>query len=181
MYSTFTSAPDEPGMSSAIFLRFMPLVKFIFLEWIFRMSNLACEKQSQLSRNCDVNSTCKYILKTCSVCIHKSTGPVRGCTFFRKKKKKTGKTLTRSKVTTNKVFAVSPPHWVVETQSSCQYVLVAKELNPRCLSGLLPWQLWYSWLLQTHQADLTIPTWSFELHCHLVMKNNSLQTHWVTY
>ena len=39
---TLTSAPDEPGISSAIFLRLIPLVKFIFLEWIFRISNLAC-------------------------------------------------------------------------------------------------------------------------------------------
>ena len=37
----FTSAPEAPGIISAIFLRFMPLVRFIFLEWILRMSRRA--------------------------------------------------------------------------------------------------------------------------------------------
>uniref|UniRef100_A0A8D8UVF9 Uncharacterized protein n=1 Tax=Cacopsylla melanoneura TaxID=428564 RepID=A0A8D8UVF9_9HEMI len=36
-----TSAPEAPGMSSAIFLRLIPLVRFIFLEWILRISSLA--------------------------------------------------------------------------------------------------------------------------------------------
>lgn len=39
---TLTSAPEAPGISSAIFLRLMPRVRFIFLEWIFRMSRRAC-------------------------------------------------------------------------------------------------------------------------------------------
>lgn len=39
---TLTSAPEAPGISSAIFLRLMPRVRFIFLEWIFRMSKRAC-------------------------------------------------------------------------------------------------------------------------------------------
>lgn len=38
---TFTSAPEAPGISSAIFLRLIPLVKFIFREWIFKMSSRA--------------------------------------------------------------------------------------------------------------------------------------------
>lgn len=38
---TFTSAPDAPGMSSAIFLRLIPRVRFIFREWIFKMSSRA--------------------------------------------------------------------------------------------------------------------------------------------
>lgn len=38
---TLTSAPEAPGISSAIFLRLMPRVRFIFLEWIFRMSRRA--------------------------------------------------------------------------------------------------------------------------------------------
>lgn len=67
-YSTFTSAPDEPGMSSAIFLRFMPLVKFIFLEWIFRMSNLACEARSNQWKL----QWCKFYICICSI-IHVHT------------------------------------------------------------------------------------------------------------
>lgn len=38
---TFTSAPDAPGISSAIFRRLMPRVRFIFREWILRMSRRA--------------------------------------------------------------------------------------------------------------------------------------------
>lgn len=38
---TLTSAPEAPGISSAIFLRLMPRVRFIFLEWIFKMSRRA--------------------------------------------------------------------------------------------------------------------------------------------
>lgn len=38
---TFTSAPEAPGISSAIFRRLMPRVRFIFREWILRMSRRA--------------------------------------------------------------------------------------------------------------------------------------------
>jgi hypothetical protein len=40
-YFTLTSAPLAPGINSAIFLKLIPLVRFIFLEWILRMSSLA--------------------------------------------------------------------------------------------------------------------------------------------
>lgn len=43
---TFTSAPDAPGISSAIFRRLMPRVRFIFREWILRMSRRAWRKGS---------------------------------------------------------------------------------------------------------------------------------------
>ncbi len=38
---TLTSAPEAPGIISAIFLKLIPRVRFIFLEWIFRMSRRA--------------------------------------------------------------------------------------------------------------------------------------------
>ncbi len=41
---TLTSAPDAPGIISAILRRLMPRVRFIFLEWILRMSSRACTK-----------------------------------------------------------------------------------------------------------------------------------------
>lgn len=42
---TLTSAPDAPGISSAIFLKLIPLVRFIFREWILRMSSRAWIKK----------------------------------------------------------------------------------------------------------------------------------------
>ena len=41
LVSTLTSAPDAPGIFSAIFFISMPLIRFILLEWIFRISILA--------------------------------------------------------------------------------------------------------------------------------------------
>ena len=38
---TLTSAPEAPGMASAIFFILMPRMRFIFLECIFKMSTRA--------------------------------------------------------------------------------------------------------------------------------------------
>jgi len=38
---TLTSAPEAPGMSSAILRKLIPRVRFIFLEWILRISSRA--------------------------------------------------------------------------------------------------------------------------------------------
>ena len=59
---TLTSAPDAPGISSAIFLKLMPLVKFIFLEWILRMSRRAYTGPSHDSAT---PTGCTYILIGC--------------------------------------------------------------------------------------------------------------------
>lgn len=40
--STLSSAPDAPPIFSAIFFRSIPRIKFIFLEWILRMSSRDC-------------------------------------------------------------------------------------------------------------------------------------------
>lgn len=40
-HETLTSAPEAPGMLSAIILRLMPRVRFILREWILTMSSRA--------------------------------------------------------------------------------------------------------------------------------------------
>lgn len=40
VHTALVSAPEAPGICSAIFLRSIPLIKFIFLEWIFKISIL---------------------------------------------------------------------------------------------------------------------------------------------
>lgn len=45
---TLTSAPEAPGISSAIFRRLIPLVRFILREWIFRMSRRAYWNQNSI-------------------------------------------------------------------------------------------------------------------------------------
>lgn len=47
---TFTSAPDAPGISSAILRRLMPRVRFIFREWILRMSRRAWRRAAARER-----------------------------------------------------------------------------------------------------------------------------------
>jgi hypothetical protein len=37
VHTPFNSAPEAPGISSAIFRKLIPRVKFIFREWIFKM------------------------------------------------------------------------------------------------------------------------------------------------
>lgn len=59
---TLTSAPDAPGMSSAIFLRLMPRVRFIFLEWIFRMSRRAWWCRNVQSSNNSHTESCEVLL-----------------------------------------------------------------------------------------------------------------------
>lgn len=60
---TLTSAPDAPGMSSAIFLRLMPRVRFIFLEWIFKMSRRAwwC-RNVQIIHTLNNNKSCEVLI-----------------------------------------------------------------------------------------------------------------------
>lgn len=38
LINTFSSAPEAPFIFSAIFFRSIPRIRFIFLEWIFRIS-----------------------------------------------------------------------------------------------------------------------------------------------
>lgn len=40
VHTAFDSAPDAPFICSAIFFKSIPLIKFIFLEWIFKISSL---------------------------------------------------------------------------------------------------------------------------------------------
>jgi hypothetical protein len=40
VHTALLSAPDAPAIFSAIFLKSIPLIKFIFLEWILRIYNL---------------------------------------------------------------------------------------------------------------------------------------------
>jgi len=40
---TFSSAPEAPFIFSAIFFRSIPRIRFIFLEWIFKISQRDCK------------------------------------------------------------------------------------------------------------------------------------------
>lgn len=55
--STFISAPDDPFILSAIFLRLIPRIRFIFLEWIFTISSRDCSKETNVHRIIKANTT----------------------------------------------------------------------------------------------------------------------------
>lgn len=44
---TFSSAPEAPFIFSAIFFKSIPRIKFIFLEWIFKISKRDYQKMIQ--------------------------------------------------------------------------------------------------------------------------------------
>lgn len=65
MKNTLSSAPDAPFIFSAIFFKSIPRIKFILLEWIFKISRRDCIKKKIIFRNiCYVCRRCIFFPST---------------------------------------------------------------------------------------------------------------------